>query len=145
MRENQPSPVKVTVVKDATVDTAPVSPRPARNLALGAVLGLLLGFGAALLRDVLDQRIKTQRDVTAVTDHTLLGGIAFDPDAPDHPLIVQVDPRSPRAEAFRSVRTNLQFVNVADPPRSIIVTSSMPGEGKSTTAANLALSLAEPG
>jgi len=145
VRENQPSPVKVTVVKDATVDTAPVSPRPARNLALGAVLGLLLGFGAALLRDVLDQRIKTQRDVTAVTDHTLLGGIAFDPDAPDHPLIVQVDPRSPRAEAFRSVRTNLQFVNVSDPPRSIIVTSSMPGEGKSTTAANLALSLADAG
>ncbi len=80
-----------------------------------------------------------------VTDRTILGGIAFDADASKHPLIVQVDPRSQRAEAFRSLRTNLQFIDVANPPKSIVVTSSLPGEGKSTTTANLALSLAETG
>jgi capsular exopolysaccharide synthesis family protein len=143
--DSKTSPVKVTVVQQATADAAPVSPRPMRNLALGGVIGLLMGFGIALLRETLDQRIKTEREVAAVTDDTIIGGIAYDPDAPDHPLIVQVDPRSPRAEAFRSLRTNLQFVNVANPPKSIVITSSVPGEGKSTTAANLALSLADAG
>jgi capsular exopolysaccharide synthesis family protein len=143
--QSQESPVKVTVVKEAQADPAPVSPRPARNLALGLVIGLMLGFGTALLRDVLDKSVKSQRDLETITDRTILGGIAFDTDASAHPLIVQVDPRSQRAEAFRSLRTNLQFIDVADPPKSIVVTSSLPGEGKSTTTANLALSLAETG
>lgn len=144
-KRSQQSPVGVTVVKEAVADPNPVSPKPARNLALGLVLGLLLGFGVALLRDVLDKSVKSQRDLEAVTDRTILGAIAFDPDASTHPLIVQVDPHSQRAEAFRSLRTNLQFIDVANPPKSIVVTSSLPGEGKSTTTANLALSLAETG
>lgn len=139
------SPVKVTVVKQATADPGPVSPKPTRNLALGLVLGLLAGFGVALLRDLLDTRVKGGRDLKDLTDKTVIGGIAFDSDASKHPLIVQVDPRSQRAEAFRSVRTNLQFIDVANPPKSIVVTSSVPGEGKSTMTANLALSLAETG
>ncbi len=142
---SQDSPVKVTVFKDAEADLDPVSPRPLRNLALGLALGLMLGFGLALLRDLLDKSVKSQRDLETVTDRTILGGIAFDTDASVHPLIVQVDPRSQRAEAFRSLRTNLQFIDVANPPKSIVVTSSLPGEGKSTTTANLALSLAETG
>jgi capsular exopolysaccharide synthesis family protein len=144
-KPGQESPVKVTLTTPAQADPTPVSPRPTRNLALGLVLGLLLGFGLALLRDVLDKSVKSQRDLETVTDRTLLGAIAFDTDASEHPLIVQVDPRSQRAEAFRSLRTNLQFIDVADPPKSIVVTSSLPGEGKSTTTANLALSLAETG
>ncbi|MDN5797012.1 MAG: polysaccharide biosynthesis tyrosine autokinase [Intrasporangium sp.] len=143
VQSGQPSPVKVTVVQDASVQSAPISPRPSRNLALGLVLGLLAGFGAALLRDLLDTRVKGQRELAGITDKTIIGGIAYDTDAPEHPLIVQVDPRSQRAEAFRVVRTNLQFIDVAKPPKSIVVTSSLPGEGKSTTAANLALSIAE--
>ncbi len=142
---SQSSPVKVTVVKEAGADPTPVSPKPTRNLALGLVLGLLLGFGVALLRDVLDKSVKSQRDLETVTDRTILGGIAYDTDASAHPLIVQVDPRSQRAEAFRSLRTNLQFIDVANPPKSIVITSSLPGEGKSTTTANLAISLAETG
>lgn len=142
---SQDSPVKITVFKDAEADLSPVSPRPTRNLALGLALGLLLGFGLALLRDLLDKSVKSQRDLETVTDRTILGGIAFDAEASTHPLIVQVDPRSQRAEAFRSLRTNLQFIDVANPPKSIVVTSSLPGEGKSTTTANLALSLADTG
>lgn len=145
VQSGQPSPVKVTVVKEAKVDPTPVSPRPTRNIALGLVLGLLAGFGLALLRDALDQTVKTQTDVEAVTDRTVIGRITYDSEASERPLIVQVDPRSQRAEAFRSVRTNLQFVDVGKPPRSIVVTSSLPGEGKSTTAANLAFTLAEAG
>lgn len=145
LKSGDASPVKVTVVKEADVETAPISPKPARNLALGAVLGLLAGFGIALLRDFMDTRIKSQRDVEGVTDKSVLGGVAFDPDAPSHPLIVHVDPRAQRSEAIRVIRTNLQFVDVSNPPKSIVLTSSVPGEGKSTTAANLALSLAETG
>ncbi|WP_413785796.1 polysaccharide biosynthesis tyrosine autokinase [Intrasporangium zincisolvens] len=144
-RPGKDSPIEVAVTTPATLETAPVSPKPTRNLALGLVMGLLLGFGLALLRDVLDKSVKNQRDLEIVTDRTLLGAIAFDTDASAHPLIVQVDPRSQRAEAFRSLRTNLQFIDVANPPKSIVVTSSLPGEGKSTTTANLALSLAETG
>ncbi|MGO4599383.1 polysaccharide biosynthesis tyrosine autokinase [Terrabacter sp. 2RAF25] len=144
-KSNRQSPVTLSVTRPATLETTPVSPKPTRNLALGLVLGLLLGFGVALLRDVLDKSVKSQRDLETVTDRTILGGIAFDADAATHPLIVQVDPRSQRAEAFRSLRTNLQFIDVANPPKSIVITSSLPGEGKSTTTANLALSLADTG
>lgn len=142
---SQPSPVKVTVVQAPSTPTAPISPKPARNLALGLVLGLLLGLGLALLRDMLDTRVKDERDVAEVTDRTVLGSISYDADAPSHPLIVQADPKSQRAEAFRSLRTNLQFVGAADQSRSIVVTSSVPGEGKTTTAANLGLTLAAAG
>jgi capsular exopolysaccharide synthesis family protein len=145
VNKGQSSPVKVTVVSAPTVPTTPISPKPTRNLALGAVLGLLLGLGLALLRDLLDTSIKSEKDCALVTDATVIGGIAFDPEAARNPLIVQVDPHSPRAEAFRTLRTNLQFVDAANHPRSIIFTSSVPGEGKTTTTANLAITMAAGG
>jgi succinoglycan biosynthesis transport protein ExoP len=143
--KGQSSPVKVTVVSAPTVPTAPISPKPARNLALGVVLGLLLGLGVALLRDLLDTTIKNEKDCQEVTDANVIGGITFDPEASKNPLIVQADPHSPRAEAFRTLRTNLQFVDAANHPRSIVFTSSVPGEGKTTTTANLALTMAAGG
>jgi len=139
------SPVKVTVVSAPGIPTVPISPKPTRNLALGVVLGLLLGLGLALLRDLLDTTIKNEKDCAEVTDATVIGGIAFDPEAPKRPLIVQANPHSPRAEAFRTLRTNLQFVDAANHPRSIIFTSSLPGEGKTTTTANLAITMAAGG
>jgi capsular exopolysaccharide synthesis family protein len=142
---NGPAPVKVSVVRIPVVPSAPVLPNPLRNTALGLVLGLVAGFGLALVRDLLDKGVKGERDIQAVTDVPVIGGISFDPDAPERPLIVHVDPHSPRAEAFRQVRTNLQFIDVANHPRSIVLTSAMPGEGKSSVAANLAITLAATG
>jgi succinoglycan biosynthesis transport protein ExoP len=141
----QSSPVKVSIVSVPTVPIAPISPKPTRNLALGVVLGLLLGLGLALLRDLLDTTIKNEQDCAEVSDATVIGGIAFDPDAAKNPLIVQVDPHSPRAEAFRTLRTNLKFVDAAKHPRSIVFTSSVPTEGKTTTTANLAITMAAAG
>ena len=141
----QASPVKVTLVRKAQVDSTPISPKPSRNIGLGVVLGLLLGFGLALFRDLLDTTIKGERDAEEVTDATIIGGISYDADAPKHPLIAHADPRSHRAEAFRSLRTNLRFIDAANHPRSIVFTSSMPGEGKTTTTANLALTIAAAG
>jgi len=141
----QSSPVKVSIVSVPTVPTAPISPKPTTNLALGVVLGLLLGLGLALLRDLLDTTIKSEKDCAEVTDATVIGGIGFDPEAAKNPLIVEVGPHSPRAEAFRTLRTNLQFVDAANHPRSIVFTSSVPTEGKTTTTANLAITMAAAG
>lgn len=137
--------VKIETIQPAVVPSAPSSPNVPLNLVLGALIGLALGIGIAVLRTVLDTRIHSQHDIEQVTDKPLLGGIAFDPEAKKRPLIVHADPRNPRAESFRSFRTNLQFVNVEGGPRSFVVTSAGPGEGKSTTTANLAISLAETG
>ena len=139
------SPVKVTLVSAPTVASAPVSPRPGQNLALGLVLGLLAGFGAAVVKQLLDTKLRSKEDVEGMTDAVVLGGIPFDGDAAKHPLIIQADPHAGRAEAFRSLRTNLQFVDATEHPRVIVVTSSIAGEGKSTTTANLALAMAESG
>ncbi len=146
VKANAASPVKVTLTKSAVIDSGPVSPKPLRNLLLGVVLGLLLGIGLAVVRHILDTRIRTKQDVEELSDAlTVIGSIPFDSDAPKHPLLVQTDPHSSRAESFRSLRTNLRFVDVANHPRVIVMTSSLAGEGKTTTTANLALVLAEMG
>ena len=142
---NAVSPVKLTRAQEATVPSVPVSPNAPLNIALGALLGLALGVGVAVLREVLDTRIRNEHDVEQITDAPILGGIVFDPKALERPLIVHVDPRSPRAESFRTFRTNLQFLDVGRTDRSFVITSSIESEGKSTTAANLAITLADAG
>ena len=139
------SPVKLTRVQEANVPTMPGSPNVPLNLALGVLVGLALGIAFAVLRETLDTRIRNERDIEGLTEIPIMGGIAFDPKAKQRPLIVQADPKSPRAESFRSLRTNLQFLDVSDQPRSYVVTSSIQSEGKSTTAANLAIALSDAG
>lgn len=139
------SPVQITVVQPATAPTSPSSPNIPMALVLGALLGLAAGIALAVLRTVLDTRIHTLHDIEQLTDKPLLGGIAFDPEAPKRPLIVHADPRSPRSESFRALRTNLQFLNIDDGPRAFVISSAGPSEGKSTTTANLAIALAQTG
>ncbi|MFK4808257.1 polysaccharide biosynthesis tyrosine autokinase [Microbacterium sp. ZW CA_36] len=138
------SPVSLERVKDALPPLKPSSPNVPLNLALGALVGLALGIGVAVLRAVLDTRIRTPRDVEQVSDRPIIGAIAFDPRAKERPLIVHADPLSPRAESFRSMRTNLQFLE-NEGRASFVITSSVPSEGKSTTAINLAIALADAG
>ncbi len=140
-----PSPVSASVLRPATVPTEPVSPNTKLNLALGALIGLALGLGISVLIEVLDTRIRSERNVREVTDAPIIGGIAFDRNAPKRPLIVQAEPNSPRAEAFRSLRTNLQFLDVEGGPRTFVIASSVESEGKSTTAANLAIAMSDSG
>jgi capsular exopolysaccharide synthesis family protein len=139
------SAVKLTLVQQAVVPGAPVSPNVPLNIALGLLIGIAIGIGLAVLRQVLDTRIRNERDVELVTDAAIIGGIVYDAKAANRPLIVQDDPRSPRAESFRTLRTNLQFLDVGQGGRSFIVTSSIQSEGKSTTTANLAIALADSG
>lgn len=135
------SPVKVTVTQKATVPTVPVSPKVKLNLALGLLVGLGLGAGGALLRAQLDTRITHVSDVEQVTGRTPLGVVPFDNGSKSQPLISS-DQSSPRAEAYRTLRTNLRFTDVDHPPRVLVVTSALPGEGKSTSTCNIALTLA---
>lgn len=137
--------VKVETIEPALVPVTPAAPHTPLNVILGVIIGLALGLGIAILRSVLDTRIHSLHDIEAATEAPVLGGIALDPDAKKRPLIVHADPRNPRAESFRSLRTNLQFIDVDDSSRSFVVSSAGPGEGKSTTTANLAIALAETG
>lgn len=138
------SPVRISTLQPAVVPLSPDSPNLRLNIALGLLLGLALGVGVAVLIEVLDTKIRGTRDIELLTDVSIVGGISYDPDAPKHPLVVRADPKGPRAESFRTLRTNVQFVTI-DRRSSFVITSSLPGEGKSTTAANLAITMAQSG
>jgi succinoglycan biosynthesis transport protein ExoP len=137
------SPVSVSVLQPATVPKQATSPNIKLDIALGALAGLALGIAIAVLIEVLDTRVRSERDIQAIIATPIIGGIAFDPNAARRPLIVQDDPHSVRAESFRSLRTNLQFLQVDGGPKTYVVTSSVPHEGKTTTSANLAIVLAD--
>jgi len=135
------APVKVTTAVPATLPESPVSPRLPLNLALGLLLGLAVGVGVAVLREQQDTTVKSD-DLQNLTGTAPLGVIGFDPDADTEPLI-GLRVQSPALEAFRTMRTNLQFVDVDKPPRQIVITSAREAEGKTTTACNLAITLAQ--
>ncbi|WP_104173430.1 polysaccharide biosynthesis tyrosine autokinase [Arthrobacter sp. Y81] len=139
------SPVRLSVITPATAPNAPSSPNIKLNILLGLVVGLGLGIGASILRTVLDTKVRGETELRRITDAAILGGIAFDSDATKKPLLTQVPPQSPRAESFRQIRTNLQFSHVSHQSKTVLVTSSLPGEGKSTTAINMAMALAQSG
>lgn len=139
------SPVKLSIVTPATAPASPHSPNVQMNLIVGLFVGLAAGIGIAVLRAVLDTRIRGEADLRRVTGSAILGGISFDADATKKPLLTQAAPQSPRAESFRQLRTNLQFAHVSHESKTVLVTSSVPGEGKSTTATNLAIAMSQAG
>jgi capsular exopolysaccharide synthesis family protein len=127
----------LTVVNPAGLPTSPSSPRPLRNLLIGFALGIVLGAAAALIRETLDTTLRDSDEVRRMTRTTILGTIPREFD--DERLPAATRPHSRRSEAYRQVRTNLEFAVDDQPPRSFVVTSPGQGEGKSTTVANLAL------
>jgi capsular exopolysaccharide synthesis family protein len=134
--------VKLTVIRPATVPQAPIKPSKLIDVGLGFIIGLVLGVGVVVVRDVLDNTVKGPQDFEAL-GVPVLGYVPFDKRASKTPIAFRGDPHSARSEAYRQLRTNLQFVNVDNAPRIIAVTSAIPGEGKTTTAINLAAALAE--
>jgi capsular exopolysaccharide synthesis family protein len=116
-----------------------------KYLGLGLFAGLLVGVVIALLREVLDVTVRTVDTATALVKAPVIGTIDHDNGAKKQPLIVGSAANSPRAEAFRQVRTNLRYIDSAQQTDVLLVTSSVPVEGKSTVAADLALVLAESG
>lgn len=143
--ENGTSPVKLSVVTPAIAPVAPSSPNTRMNLLIGILGGAAIGVSLAVLRTALDTKIRGESDLLRVTGAPILGGISFDADATKKPLLTQAAPQSPRAESFRQIRTNLQFAHVSHESKAVLVTSSLPGEGKTTTATNLAIAMAQSG
>jgi capsular exopolysaccharide synthesis family protein len=136
--------VQVSVVATPLLPDERSSPSFALNTVLGAILGLALAVVVAVLRDRLDTTVKDDDTVTAAADAPVIGHIPAD-DELGGAHLVQPHSGSPAAEAVRQVRTNLSFLAVDHPPRAIMVTSALSSEGKTTTALNLAMTLAESG
>lgn len=135
------SPVKITVVRPPTVPKSPVSPDVRLNLALSLMIGLFLGVAGAVAREQLNTVLREPGDVEEVSGSQPLVVVPFDAATPKNVLVDTVD-GAERAEAFRSLRTNLQFSDVDSPLQVILVTSPSPKDGKTSTACNLALTMA---
>ncbi|WP_433055246.1 polysaccharide biosynthesis tyrosine autokinase [Dactylosporangium sp. CS-033363] len=137
--------VRVDVVTGPSVSTTPISPQPVRNFAIAILLGLVAGAAAAVLRELLDNSIRSVAGLRAATKRAILAAVPHDAHAIESPLLVEDAAWSPRGEAMRHLRTNLQFVDPDRRARCVVVTSALPDEGKSTIACNLAIVLAEAG
>ncbi len=137
------------VVTPATVPSEPIRPRPVRNGLLGLSAGLILGTSLAFLREHLDDSIKSKEDLErAAPELPVLGLIPTVPDwrnKTETKVVSQLEPSSPVAEAYRSLRTSIQFLGLDRSMRLIQITSANASEGKTTTTANLAVALARAG
>lgn len=140
----------LVIVEAAEPPTTPAYPRTLLNVLLATIVGTGMAVGAILLLDILDDRIRTPEDVKRMTTLPVLGMISHT-SARDvgkdqqFELISAVNPRHPTVEAFRRLRTNLQYYNVDKRLRTLLITSAHPNAGKSVTAVNLALVLAQSG
>jgi len=146
---------RVQIIDEAVTPTFAISPNRTRNATYSLVVGLLLGIALALVLERLDDTVRTPDELREKMDVTVVGMIpAIDTtDAAAAGaasptigrLVTHADPRSPVAEAYRSLRTNLAFARTTQPVQTIVVASPGPGDGKSTTAANLAITFAQQG
>lgn len=137
------TPDNLVVISDAVLPDKPVAPNKTLNVEVAFSAGLLLALGAAFLLDYLDQSVKSDEDLTDRTGLTPLGHIAFVPAGQGkRGELVTLDASSHASEAYRALRTNLLFSAIDQELKVIVITSAEQGEGKSRTAANLAVVLA---
>lgn len=141
---NGGSPVKVTVTERPQLPSSPSSPKTMRNAILGAVAGLLVGAGLALLRAHLDRSVKDAEEASGLVGSPVIGMVLRD-DALRKEHVIDRTSSSRTIEDYRQLRTNLQFLNVDEPPAVIMVSSAVPSEGKTTVVINLALALIDTG
>jgi capsular exopolysaccharide synthesis family protein len=159
----------VNVVDEPTEPRSPIRPNTLMNLGIGSLVGLVLGIALAVLREQMDSSLKTPSDVETRLNLTFVGMLpALDDDSPayggyggrkkkkrsrrppqltkgDPALYVHERPLSGVAEAARSLRTNLMFMNPDRPHRTLLVTSAAPSEGKTTVACSIAIAMAQSG
>jgi succinoglycan biosynthesis transport protein ExoP len=129
------------------VSAPKIKPTPVRNGVLGLALGLALGIGLVFLAEALDTRVRTAEGIAERLGIPLIGRLPAPPKrlSKGDKLVMLSEPNSFQAEPFRILRTNFEFANLDRGARTIMVTSAVQGEGKSTTVANLALALARAG
>lgn len=134
------------VVSPATLPDRPVSPRKTLNVTMAFAAGLVLALGFAFLLEYLDQSVKGDEELIGRIGLIPLGHIAYAPVGKvKRSELVALDPHSPSAEAFKALRTSVLFATIDQALKAIVITSPELGEGKSRTAANLAIALAQAG
>lgn len=138
------SPVKVTVIDVPDVPDAPSEPQWIRNLAVGLVAGLLIGAALALARAKLDRSVRDPEEAAALVGAPVIATILRDESLSKAHVFTRTG-SSRTAEEYRQLRNNLQFLNIDEPPKVIMITSAVPSEGKTTVTINLAVALAEAG
>lgn len=138
------SPVKVAVSDPPELPVSPSAPRTARNIALGSFVGLLAGVIAAVVRLRLDRSVRDAESASELAKAPVIGIVVRD-DGLQTKHVIDRNSSTRTAEAYRQLRTNLQFLSVDEPPKVIMISSAVPSEGKTTVAVNLALALAEAG
>jgi capsular exopolysaccharide synthesis family protein len=143
-RSDGTTPVRLESIQSATVPTSPSAPSPSISLAFGLLGGLVVGLGFIILRELTSAKIRTA-DQLKQLGLTLLGTIVYDRGSANNPLVSQRGFSPVRAEEFKQVRTSLRFLQADERHKVFVVTSAIPGEGKSVTAANLAITLAASG
>jgi succinoglycan biosynthesis transport protein ExoP len=135
------------LIAAAKTPTSPVSPRPPRDVAVGAFVGLLVGGGITLLRDQFDDRLRSAAEIEQATGLSVIAQLPYDEEtvAGRQEVAAIRRPRSSFSEATRSLRTSIQYLGVERPVKVIVITSALPGEGKSVVSANLAATYAQAG
>lgn len=145
------SAVRLIAGDSARLPTAPSSPNVKLDISIGALIGAVAGVVFALVRRAFDRRIRSASDITGTIAASVVGILPVDKDLASGRAVFSFDDiRDGRGsfahkEAMRELRTNLQYVDVDRPARVMVITSPLPGDGKSTTAANLAVSIAATG
>lgn len=137
--------VALTVISGPTLDPKPISPSKTLNLGIGLLVGLTLGTGMAIARQLADRTVRSRPTMQSLTAVPVLASVPLELQARRAHMPLVATTHSPRAEAYRRLRTNLTFSNIDSRLQVIVVTSSLSGEGKSTTAGNLAKVLADAG
>jgi capsular exopolysaccharide synthesis family protein len=137
----------VSVGESASLPTSPFSPKTLQNVALACILGLVVTTGGVFLKEYLDRSVKSAEDVSLITGLSTLGAIPKFKTNSDQKgrLITEAHPRSAVAEAFRMLRTNLQFATLDKPAQTLMVAAPGSAEGKTSVLANLAVTLAQSG
>lgn len=135
----------VVQLEKAIAPTSPIKPRTMQNTFIGAIIGLAISIGGIFLADALDDTVKSPDEITRRLRLPIMGAITRYEEPEDGQLITCAQPRSPIAETFRALRTNVQYASIDHPIRTLIVTSPAPSDGKTTIAANLANVIAQSG
>lgn len=143
--ESGASGIVARVTDSASYNSSQVAPKIWLSYGIAILIGMLVGIAAAIARHILDRTVTTQEHLLEATEKPVLASIMYDSTIKKNPLLTDLGSFAPRTEAFRVLRTNLQFLDLDHQPRCLVISSSLQGEGKTMISTNLAIALAQTG
>ncbi len=133
------------IIDHAIIPDRPVEPKPKQNAIIGFLIGLLIGMGGAFLLEYSDTTIKTTKEIEELTGISVLASVPLVKNRNHIDIPTIQEPHSDIAEAYRILRTNISFSAAARPIKTLLITSTIPQEGKTTTTLNLGITLSQQG